>query len=175
MSTLDNAATMRFDDYNPSHIIDAVNALQPLGKQQSLATLRSYVAGRSGNDTLGLFWVLRVLFEVPAGQVYPPVRLGQPDVSPPASPELLPQFPVVVIRDVPLLMVRSYLLGGFPDSVAAHLTYFETYGTIRSVPLVPPRSKEGLTDELARLWKTSYGSVPPAVLELAGAQIARMQ
>ncbi len=176
MSTLDQAATMRFEDYNPDRVIEAVNALQPQGKEQALASIKAYLARRaSGHDATGLFWVLRVLFDVPAGQGLPPVRLGQPDISPPPSPEALPRFPIVLVQDVPLLVVRGYLLGGFPEPVDAHVTYFQTHGTIRGAPLAPLRSRERLTEEFARVWSAAYGSSPPDVRELVAAQVARMK
>src|SRR4051812_37061292 len=122
MSTLDKAARMPLDEYNPDLVIDAVNALQPLGKQKALDAIKAYLAkaGNAGNAAVGLFWVLRTSFDLPAGQAFPPVRLGQPDVPPPASPDALPRFPIVVARDEPLLVVRGYALGGFPEPVTAH-------------------------------------------------------
>jgi hypothetical protein len=176
MSTLDKAARMRFEDYHPDRVIEAVNALQPQGKQKSLDLIKSYLDRRdAGNDALGLFWVLRVLFEVPPGQGFPPVRLGQPDVSSPPSPDALPRFPIVIAHDVPLLVTRGYALGGFPEPVEAHLTYFQTHGTVRNAPLAPPGSRDEVADEFARLWKAAYGKAPPDVRELIGSQLARMQ
>jgi len=174
MTTLDVTARMRFEDYNPRRVIEAVNALQPLGKQKALATIKAYLDHRdSDKEATGLFWVLRVLFEMPQGQAFPPVRIGQPDISPPASSDALPRFPIVIVRDVPLLVVRGYALGGFPEPVATHLAYFQTHGTIRSAPLAP--STDGVTDEFVRVWKAAYGSSSPDVLGLVSSQIAKMQ
>jgi hypothetical protein len=174
MPTLDRAARMQFEDYNPDHIIEAVNALQPLGKQKSLELIKSYLDKRDrGNDATGLFWVLRVLFDVPASPGFPPVRIGQPDIPPPASAEALPRFPIALVNDVPLLLVRGYALGGFPEPVDAHLTYFQTHGTIRPAPLAP--RKDGIADELARVLKTAYAGSPPDLRGLIGEQIARMK
>lgn len=176
MATLDKAAKMRFEDYNPETVIEAVNALQPQGKQKALESIKTYLGHKeASNDALGLFWVLRVLFEVPPEQGFPPVRLGQPDISPPSSPQALPRFPIVVIHDVPLLVIRGYVLGGFPEPVDAHLAYFQAHGTIRNAPLVPLRSRDGVTQEFTRLWSSVYGTKPPDVRELVGAQVARLR
>jgi hypothetical protein len=177
MSTLDKAARMQIGEYNPDLVVDAVNALQPLGKQKALEDIKAYLAqrGPAGNDAAGLFWVLRALFDIPPGQAFPPVRLGQPDVAPPASPDALPRFPIVVARDVPLLVVRGYALGGFPEPVTAHVGYFEAHGTLRAAPLAPARSRADVTAEFARQWAAAYGGSPPDVSALIAAQLARMR
>jgi len=174
MSTLDKAARMRFDDYNPDVVIWAVNFLQPLGKEKAIDAIRAYLDQREpGNDAVGLFWVMRVLFDVPEGTMMPPVRLGQPDITPPLSQTALPRFPIVIAGDIPLLVVRGYHLGGLPESVETHLTYFRTHGTIRSAPLAPSQAREGVAEQFAREWNAAYGSSPPDVSALIRSQLAR--
>src|ERR1041384_4557017 len=53
-SILDKAARMKFDDYNPELVIDAVNALQPLGKQKAIDEITAYLAqaGKTGHDAV---------------------------------------------------------------------------------------------------------------------------
>lgn len=141
---LDRAANMGFDDYNPAHVIAAVNALRPLGKEEALARIDSYLEGRDGLPYPdGLFWVLRTLFEMPAGRPFPPAGIGRPNISPPAGAEHLPRFPVVVVQDVPLLVVRGYALAGLPEPVERHVAYFRAHGVLPARSLTPPASRDG--------------------------------
>ena len=104
VSRLDRASAMQFDDYNPGYIIQAVNGLQPLGKEKALESIDSYLEKRDkGTAGYGLFWILRVLFEVLGELGFPPVRIGKPSIPPPAELEKLPRFPIVMIRDIPFL------------------------------------------------------------------------
>jgi hypothetical protein len=88
------AADMACDDYNPSLIIQAVNALVPLGKEKALEEIESCMTAQNKQqEQTGLFWVLRVLFDVPEGTVFPPVRLGRPDIPPPGQCADTPPLP----------------------------------------------------------------------------------
>src|SRR5262245_13157803 len=98
---------MRVDDYDPGVVISAVNALLPLGKN---AALSEVAALEPEPPASGLFWVLRVLFEVPDPPGFPPVILGTPAIPPPSDPASLPRYPIVVVRDVPLLIAGGYVL-----------------------------------------------------------------
>lgn len=176
ISLLDQAATMNFEDYNPTYIIQVVNQLQPLGKEKALAQIDSYLENRDpGKDAYGLFWVLRVLFEVPTDPGFPPVRLGQPTLPPPNEPGKLPRFPIVVVQDIPFLVIRGYYLGGFPEPVEAHIAYFRTHGVLREKPLTPPVSMDGIEEEFLQQWKAAYGDAYTAeVLETLKAQIDKI-
>lgn len=158
ISLMDQAADMQFEDYHPTYVIQAVNSLQPLGKEQALEQVASYLESRGkGKGCYGLFWVLRVLFEVPLEEGFPPVRIGQPSIPTPADPEKLPRFPIVILRDVPFVVVRGYFLGGVPEPVEAHVAYFRTHGTLREQVLHPPASMDGVEEEFLGLWKAAYG------------------
>lgn len=155
---LDQAAAMSVAEYNPASVIQAVNALQPLGKDKALEAIASYLGSRdTSQDATGLFWVLRVLFDVPVERGFPPVRIGQPTIPPPADPATLPRYPIVMVQDVPLLAIRGYHLGGLPEPVEAHVAYFRTHGTIRSRPLAPPAALDGIEEDFLRQWRTAYG------------------
>jgi hypothetical protein len=146
-----------------------------LGKERALAQIEAYVKQNSAKDNYGLFWVLRVLFDVPTGQVFPPVQIGQPDIPPPTDAGKLPRFPIVIIRDIPLLVVRGYYLGGLPESVDAHVAYFRTHGVLRARPLTPPSSTEGIESEFLQQWKAAYGDKYTAeVVTTIKAQLARV-
>ena len=148
---------MSVEDYNPSYVIKAVNALQPLGKEKALERLHAYLESYcKGKDTDGLFWVLRVLFEVPAEQGFPPVILGTPNIPPPAVPGKFPRFPIVMLRDIPFLVVSGYILFGLPEPVEDHVAYFRSHGTLREQVLHPPASTEGIAEEFLQRWNAAY-------------------
>jgi hypothetical protein len=177
ISLLDQASAMHFEDYNPAYVIQAVNALQLLGKEKALEQVDFYLTSLGkGKDTYGLFWVLRVLFEVPTERSFPPVRIGQPSISPPADPGKFSRFPIVMVQDIPFLVVRGYSLGGLPEPVETHVAYFRAYGTLRERALTPPASMEGIEDEFLQQWKVAYGDAYIAeALGMIKAQIAKLK
>lgn len=175
-SVLDRVAVMELADYHPGYVIQAVNSLQPQGKEMALGQIDSYLENRGkGKVAYGLFWVLRVLFEAPAERGFPPVRIGQPNIPPPVETWRLPRFPIVMIRDVPLLVVRGYLLGGLPEPVEEHVAYFRAYGTLREDLLAPPASTAGIEEEFLQLWDSAYGDAyVQEALKAVTAQIRRL-
>jgi hypothetical protein len=176
ISLIDQVSSMSFEDYNPSYVIQAVNSLQPLGKENALERLDSYLRSRDKEkNSYGLFWVLRVLFEVPREQGFPPVILGTPNIPPPADPGKFPRFPIVMLRDIPFLVVRGYILRGLPEPVDAHADYFRTYGTIREQILQPPASMKGVEGEFLQLWKAAYeDAYASEAMETIKTQIAKI-
>lgn len=176
-SLLDRAATMAVDAYNPRVVIEAVNALQSLAEKKAWAQIDSYLASRDKKKVIhGLFWVLRVLFDVPAGESFPPVRIGAPAIPPPADPAKLPRFPIVMVSDVPFLAVDKYFLGGKAEPVEVHVAYYRAHGVFRAQPLAPPPSLAGVEEALLQTWKAAYGEAyVPQVMETVRAQIARMR
>ena len=176
MTLLDQVGRMTFADYNPAYVIEAVNALQPLGKEAALVHIETYLATRSeGEYPYSLFWVLRVLFEVAKEQGFPPVHMGQPSIPPPADPGLLPRFPIVLVLDIPLLASGGYLLRGLPEPVTDHVAYFRQHGTVRQRPLAPPQSVDGVEAEFLKRWTAAYGDASTTeVLLCVRPQIARM-
>lgn len=174
---LDRASTVGFEDYHPAYVIEAVNALQPLGKDRALAQIDSYLEGRDQSSYPdGLFWVLRVLFDVPAEQGFPTAYIGRPSIPPPAEPGKLPRFPVVMVRDIPFLAVRGYILQGFPQPVEEHVAYFRDHGVLRERPLAPPASMDGIAEAFMQRWTAAYGDAFAAeALATIEEQIARLE
>jgi hypothetical protein len=169
------AAGMTVEEYDPALVVDAVNALQALGKDAALAHVDELIAerGQDPRGTVGLFWVLRVLFDVPDTPGHPPVQIGAPTIPPPSRAASLPRFPIVVANDIPLLGLRGFFLGGLAEPVAAHAEHYRAHGTIRAAPLSP--SPEGAMDEFLRQWKAAYGeSYPAEGPQVAEEQLARM-
>lgn len=176
MKLLSRAAITPIADYNPAYVIEAVNALQPLGKKRALGLIDEYLAGAdSSANTDGLFWVLRVLFDLPQEECYPPVGLGAPSPPAPADEGNLSRYPIVMIRDVPFLVVGGYFLAGFPERVQAHVACFRTHGILRRRPLMPAASAVGLEASALRVLTAAYTSAGTReVLRLVHEQIARM-
>jgi hypothetical protein len=145
-------------------------------KEQALEQFVTYLKNRDHNGNgYGLFWVLRVLFDVSSQQGFPPIKLGQPSIPLPAELSKLPRFPIVMVRDIPFLVVRGYSLGGLPEPVETHVAYFRVYGTLRQGLLVPPASLEGVEEDFLRLWKSAYGNMHTSkALEMVRVQIARL-
>jgi hypothetical protein len=171
---LERVAPVSCENFHPWHIIRAVNSLQPLGKAEAIAQIDEYLAGHHMTNSRGLFWVLRVLFDMPGSMPFPPVRIGQPTIPPPRDPLTLPRFPIVIVRDVPLLVVRGYALGGLPESVREHVAFFSAHGEIRGGPLTPPASAGGIADELLGRWNAAYhGQYSAELLAAVEPQLAR--
>ncbi|MBC8029980.1 MAG: hypothetical protein H7Z16_07700 [Pyrinomonadaceae bacterium] len=166
---LSAAASGDFAHYNPQHVINAVNALLPLGKDGALAAIESYLAKRNleTNPEEGLFLVLRILFEVPANPGYhPPMRLGGSSPPPPLALESLPHFPLVLIDDRPLMMVSGFVLGGDAEPITMHIHHFRATGTLRGKALSPSQSPSSVLDQFQAIYKRAYGE-PPSQHEAA--------
>jgi hypothetical protein len=166
VSALARAAALGFDDYDPGLVAEAVNELQPLGDTALQPVERLLSQHDPANPPLGLFWILRTLFDAPE---FPPVRLGEPTVPPPAGAEL-PRFPIVLALDLPLLAVRGYALAGFAEPVEHHVTYYRQHGTVRTAPLAPGAPDAALA-EFERQWTSAYGPDAPS----EGPAVAREQ
>ncbi|MBS1911261.1 MAG: hypothetical protein JST22_04690 [Bacteroidetes bacterium] len=176
LSLVERAAATRLQDYNPVYVIDAVNALQPLGREGAWRMIGMYLERRDPEQSDdGLFLLLRVLFDLPPDQCYPEVGLGVPVTPPPPDAGNLPRFPIVMIQDVPIMVVRGYFLGGFPDRVERHVAFFREHGIIRSRPLRLPRSSAAIEDQFSTVWRAAYGTPPDEyLLGFLREQIARL-
>jgi hypothetical protein len=158
------AADDDFAGYRPRPVVNATNALQPLGKGAALDSLEEYLAGcdLSVTSQRGLFWVLRTLFEVPDDPgFHPPVLLGSSTPPPPARLEALPRFPVALVRDIPLLLVSGFVLGGAAEPVTAHILHFRRTGRIRTGLLQPSDDADGVVEEFAEIFHRAYGEAAP--------------
>jgi hypothetical protein len=138
--------------YDPRRIVEAVNALQPLGKEKALAALGEYLRVASGfhdSGREGVFLILRCLFDVPDDPGFMPhMYCGAPSMSPPKDAKQAPRFPIVIQGDVPLLLITGYTLAGFPEQPESHLEYFRKHGQIRKQPLLPTNDPLALLTEV---------------------------
>jgi hypothetical protein len=142
------------DPYDPLALIKVVNTLQPLGKEKALAAIDEYlrVADEYSDARIGLFWVLRVLFDIPEGKgAMPSMIEGTP------SP-LLPRSPVWIGHDIPLLLT-SWLGGSVRNPVEEQVEYFRQNGLLRSEPLRPTDDPLSILDDVMNSWQSTYKDV----------------
>lgn len=130
--------------HDPLRLIQAVAALQPLGKARALAVIDEYLRVSSPLDDErggreGVFLLVRALFDVPQEPGHlPRLLLGAPDPGGPNDPRAMPRFPLAIVGDVPFRVVRGYALGGEPTSPEQDLEWFRERGVLRAKPLAPP-------------------------------------
>jgi hypothetical protein len=138
--------------YDTLTLIKVVNALQPLGKEKVLAAIDEYLRITDQNSygaRIGLFWLLRVLFDIPDGKGATPAMLeGTP------SP-LLPRAPVWIGHDIPLLQT-GWLGGSVRKPVEEKVEYFRQHGLIRSKPLRPTDDPLSVLGEAMQLWQLTH-------------------
>jgi hypothetical protein len=119
----------------PLALVRAVNALHALGKDTALDVVDEYLRVSSWLDDggrEGVFLIMRTLFDVPPGGM-PPMMVGAPSPAEPKDKNLVPRFPLVIVGDVPLKIVR----GGKAESPEDDVAAFRRVGTLRAKPLVP--------------------------------------
>ena len=180
MTLLAAAASSDFTSFNPGVLVAAVNTLLALGKDSALDAVerRLAEADRIADPQHGLFLVLRLLFEVPVDPgFHPPMHIGIPIVAAPRHAKTLPYFPLIVVDDVPLLLVTTFILGGSPELVEGHLKHFRDKGILRAVPLTPKTflSPAEIIDHLIPLYRNAYGIEPaPAQLKMLEQQLRHM-
>jgi hypothetical protein len=160
------AADMLVANYRPRPIIDAVNALIPMGRSGALAVLDAHLRHHdAGTPHDGLALLLRVLFEVPPTGTHAPLRLGGTVPPAPADPRVLPRYPIVLLNDVPLLLVTGYALGGDTEPVTASLRELRRRGAMRKVRLAPHGYTDAIRRRLRGIYRLAYGDEPTAALE----------
>lgn len=179
MTSLTAAAKSNFDRYDPGAVIAAVNSLLPLGKEGALAAVEQHLASadRSADPQHGLFLVLRVLFDVPAAGHHPPLSIGIPESAEPADLDFLPHFPLVVVDDIPLLLITTFLIGGSAEPVEAKVKYYRENGVLRARPLTPPVPVDPaeILPRAAYHYRRAYGRDPqPSQLKMLEEQLQRM-
>jgi hypothetical protein len=152
MSALALAASIQYADYRPHLVVDAVNELLGLGRDDALDAI-------AAEEGVGLFWVLRVLFDPPL----PPLRLGAPVPPPPAG--TLERYPIVLALDVPFLVVRGYDLAGKAQPVSAHVAALRENGRLRSEPLRPASDPEAVRAAFVAEWRRAFGDAGLADVE----------
>ncbi|MHC5040048.1 MAG: hypothetical protein ACYTHM_22300 [Planctomycetota bacterium] len=127
--------------FNPLILIRIVNTLQPMGKTKALTAIDEYLrvsAPLFDRNREGIFLVLRALFDVPKDPgAMPVMRVGAPSPRAPEDPKRFPRFPLLLLKDVPLMMVTGYSLAGSAEPVENHVAHFRKAGRLRAQPLAP--------------------------------------
>lgn len=162
------------DRFDPATHIRAVNGLWALSKDAALAALGSFARAHAGDvlEHTRVFFLLRLLFEPPEGEPFPPIRVGTPTDPAPPDPRAVPRYPLALVRGVPLLLARGFVLGGLAESPEGHLAFCAEHCRLRSEPLRPPDDPTGLVDEvLAASWWQRPAQPDRALLR---GQIARL-
>ncbi len=121
----------------PMRLVQAVNALVPLGKDRALAVVGEYLRVSSELDDPGregVFLVMRALFDVPATGM-PAMMVGS--AATPTDPKALPRFPLVIVDDLPIKLVAGYALAGQAEPPEMDVAAFGKLGTLRSALLAP--------------------------------------
>lgn len=177
ISLLDQISTMSVENYDPTTIIKTVNALQSLGKEKALLQVSNYVKQADKNQIhYALFWVLRILFDLPKQLDFPTVVIGKPDIPPPDEMRKLPRYPIIIIDDVPLLVVRGYFLSGLPEPVDNHIEFFRSFGHLRKKSLMPTTSLQAVEKKFKQRLKEAYGAKYVAqALETVHGQLHRIE
>jgi hypothetical protein len=144
------------DRLRPLALVRAVNALHALGKDTALDVIDEYLRVSSSLDDggrEGVFLIMRTLFDVPEGGM-PPMMVGAPSPAPPKDPAILPRFPIVIIADVPIKLVRGYALAGKAERPEDDVAAFRKIGTLRAKPLAPsPAALEDIDTAVGNLAK----------------------
>lgn len=157
------------ETYNPRHIIEIVNALQPLGKEKALAALDAYC---QVVDNKWVYAILRTLFDVPANPGYlPPLKQvvdrkvrkfsdfpDEPtaDPSKPDDLKAVPRFPVLLAGDIPFFVVHTYTVSSPFASAGTEIPYFRRSGIFRSSNLHPVTDPLSVPDNIMGMPGWSY-------------------
>jgi hypothetical protein len=160
---LDTAPGLEGYSYNPLPVIQIINTLQPLGKEKALAAIAEYVRVSDewsgfGGPRSGMFLVLTVLFDLPRG-IYPDQAgsFGAPSPGPPKDPGRIPRFPIAIIDNIPLMLVRGYTLAGMATPMENVVDFYRSKGSIRATPLVPSNDPLSAITHLTSSKQWIYG------------------
>jgi len=139
-------------------LIQAVNGLQRLGKDKAWAAIDEYVRVCSELEDEGncLMPLMRVLFDVPdASGWMPPMFYGPPlgETHPmgPKDRKSCPRFPIILVKDVPVCVVWSYMQTGPPIEVENYVNLYRKHHHMRRESLSPPDNPLTVLDQM---WKT---------------------
>jgi hypothetical protein len=163
--------------FDPLSYIQAVNYLCQYDKASIIAIFREYVQSggrRLPPESTKVFFLLRLLFEpVEGGGRLPAIAMGKLMDAGTPSPEDLPLYPLVSIKDVPLLIVPGFYLGGLPEDPTGHIDLCEQFCRVRSRSLTPPDNPLSLSEELLSSpgWYRDVSQEDRAILR---AQLLRM-
>lgn len=145
---------------DPLRIIQAVNALVPLGKDGAASVLGEYLRVSSHFEDPGregVFHVLRTLFDPPPSTgVFPHMRVGSPSPGFPPNDKDAPRFPIVIVDDIPFVGVRGYALAGLAESPEMHLAWMKDHAELRKAKLSPTSTPIATLEKMVGAPKTPF-------------------
>ena len=144
----------------PDCLIRAVNHLHALGKEEALDALERFLAlatpfqwssrnpaSSDDADSLAIYWIVRTLFE-PEDPATGYQWIDFAMVNKPGAECQRPQYPIVVIDDVPLLVVDGVVHTG-PGPYAEHqIAWAREKGRLRERPLTPSTDPVAAAEKL---------------------------
>jgi hypothetical protein len=145
-------------NFNPAIILQTANKLIALGNQDAYASLLLYaekpIDPKSLEDRIdrefNVAWLCLLVYEPKPNSALRMPSFGGPDFplidnyklyKGMESPDW-PYFPLAVTRDVPFLLVRSYMVGGELMPVSNYLKDCQTNGVLRTKPYPIPNHAE---------------------------------
>jgi hypothetical protein len=179
LSALDHIGDTQGTGYDPLAMIQAVNTLRSLGKDQALAVVREYlrvVPNGPPRSERVIMLVLRLLFDTEG--VPPRIVIGAPSPEEPKDHDLkslLPLFPLVVVQDVPFLVVADYRILGRPSPATTHIDYYEEHGALRGAPFKPTDNlRQLLTAMEHSAWWRIYSGDPQRGRNIMTCQLSHL-
>jgi hypothetical protein len=149
--------------FNPQPLIQIVNHLLDLGFVDSLEILFSLVDEMTFSLQENVLLIARTLYLSTDENVSLPVLdLGLPDIEPPQNIAYFPKYPLLIYKDLPLLLVGGYIAGGEALPPSVYLEWCADHGRLQPKPLQPPSNPLSVTEgfyqsEPGREWLTGGG------------------
>ena len=157
---LDSVCALKPGRYDPSLLIRSTNQLLSLEKDSLITVVHSaFERGNSDAGGYGLFLLLRMVFELPAGMTYPEMHFGKPDIDPSDSMSEANRFPLLIVSSIPFLVVQSTFMTGVGDSIDTHLAFYREFGQIRTTSIIFDANVS--EEELLKLVKVAWENVYP--------------
>ena len=155
------------ESYDAHLVVMVVNQLLAKGKEETLEMIsQAYHRRDAGNsDGYGLFVALRLVFEIPTGEKHPEIRFGKPDIESPTSGA--ERFPILLVDDIPLQVIRGYFMTGLPQHLDEHLSFYHEHGTLRTTVInnTISGSEEEFYNQFETTWSTSTLTAPSEELK----------
>jgi hypothetical protein len=159
---LDSVFALKPGRYNPSLLIRCTNDLLPLGKDSSIAAIKSaFERGNSDAEGYGLFLLLRIVFELPPAMDDPEMHFGKTDINPSESKSQVNRFPLLIVNSIPFLVVQRTFMTGVGESLDKHLSFYREFGQFRTTPLHfdTDLSKVELFELVKAEWRNVYPTI----------------
>ena len=154
--------------FRPVRLIKIVNALQKLGKEHALESLRLYDLAIQKNiacmhhyqlNPQKIFLLARLLFTPKTQKDTLPMKLGQTDLYLPENlKKVFPLFPIVLSEDIPFLLIQGFDQIQRIAEVDEMLKYAEKQMNLRNKPLSPKHSPFEAFENLIKSmrWKSLF-------------------